>query len=673
VSEDTLAEAIKLTTLADAFTAISDGITKGAAKHSNPAFRRIAGEALDRMKEEFKGKESSTSPEDFKEFLKALPNYFTTPFHDAQIPEFCTKYSISALNAPAKAIAKKAGVAESVEEGALPWVAKQFKVGQTVTLKAGFGYDDYSKGVQSFQRTKEPLKGTITRIEGKDLGVKLENGKSAVFGAQHVEEYVRESMDAALVAGSKGGTTFGALKDGEKFRFQKDGKEVLVKKGQSYRNEAGKTFKTSANSTVFRISESEYESAMEALLEPIDEGKGRDAILAALEGREGEEVELSSIARHPSARGVNFKDLQSAAKAMKKEGKADYDGISKITLKEEADPEEETLSEAGNIDALVKYWKKKLPAQAHPWEYLHKWALKHPEAIKGDPKGWATWMYHEVFGEYPATAAKRKRDAEKGGKEKLAASDDHEDHLTEEELDSEMQKLSEGMEVANTIMQQLGKATLFMLGAKNFVGSSDSLSFKIGRNGKNVNGIYIKLMPEDLYDVEFLNASIKGRKVVSKAEGIMADQLHDVIREHTGMAVKMPKVVGINTESVDESYEGSVKLMVRDNHGQLQASGVARFSNANDADGFTRTFKMEYPDKFLKLKKDGKAVEVTVPGMEVKTEAVEVKCPKNNVQGFIKALRACGVTDDASVVLEGEEVKITVPADVAERVKDLMG
>jgi hypothetical protein len=71
-----------------------------------------------------------------------------------------------------------------------------------------------------------------------------------------------------------------------------------------------------------------YESILLA-----EAGKGQEVILNYLKNLDKDaEIELASIARHPSARGVHFGKLQSAAKALKKKGKIEYDGVSKVKV-----------------------------------------------------------------------------------------------------------------------------------------------------------------------------------------------------------------------------------------------------------------------------------------------------------------------------------------------------
>ena len=90
--------------------------------------------------------------------------------------------------------------------------------------------------------------------------------------------------------------------------------------------------------------------------------------------------------------------------------------------------------------------------------------------------------------------------------------------------------------VAKTIQKQIGGRALYMYGAKNLVGSKNSLTFRLGRNGINCNCIRITLNSLDLYDIEYL--AIRGVTVKEKASsnGVYADQLNDVISSVTGLA-----------------------------------------------------------------------------------------------------------------------------------------
>ena len=112
------------------------------------------------------------------------------------------------------------------------------------------------------------------------------------------------------------------------------------------------------------------------------------------------------------------------------------------------------------------------------------------------------------------------------------------------------------MTVSKTIAEQLGKPTLFMLGAladlkkRPLVGGENSLMFSIMRGAKNgINKIRIVLEPSDTYTVEFIKVGRAPRyevKLVSKHEGIYVDALHDLIYRETDLEVRVPRVRGIN-------------------------------------------------------------------------------------------------------------------------------
>ena len=91
------------------------------------------------------------------------------------------------------------------------------------------------------------------------------------------------------------------------------------------------------------------------------------------------------------------------------------------------------------------------------------------------------------------------------------------------------------MTIAHTIQQQIGRRAFFMLGAKNLVGHSDGLSFRVGRNAKGVTHVTVTLLPSDTYRVHFQR--VWGTKVTTKAdhEGVYVDSLHQIIEAETGM------------------------------------------------------------------------------------------------------------------------------------------
>lgn len=92
------------------------------------------------------------------------------------------------------------------------------------------------------------------------------------------------------------------------------------------------------------------------------------------------------------------------------------------------------------------------------------------------------------------------------------------------------------MSVSTEILRQLGGYRFnAMTGASNFVGDTNSLTFKIGKNAKKVTHVRITLSPTDLYDVEFLRIRKLEIELISKANGVFFDQLQKIFTEHTGM------------------------------------------------------------------------------------------------------------------------------------------
>ena len=90
------------------------------------------------------------------------------------------------------------------------------------------------------------------------------------------------------------------------------------------------------------------------------------------------------------------------------------------------------------------------------------------------------------------------------------------------------------------ILNQLGgKRFMMFTGAKHFGVGKEGLSFKIGRNSKQVNHITIDYdRGRDLYNMKFDWVTIKGIKNKKTLKGVYADQLQRVFSMHTGMATK---------------------------------------------------------------------------------------------------------------------------------------
>lgn len=87
------------------------------------------------------------------------------------------------------------------------------------------------------------------------------------------------------------------------------------------------------------------------------------------------------------------------------------------------------------------------------------------------------------------------------------------------------------------ILNQLGgNRFIMMTGAKHFGVGKEGLSFKIGRNSKQVNHIKIDYdRGRDLYNMKFDWVTKRGIKNKKTLKGIYADQLQKVFTMHTGM------------------------------------------------------------------------------------------------------------------------------------------
>ena len=93
------------------------------------------------------------------------------------------------------------------------------------------------------------------------------------------------------------------------------------------------------------------------------------------------------------------------------------------------------------------------------------------------------------------------------------------------------------MSVAREILNQLGGNKFrVMTGAKNFMGFSEGLVMKIGRNSSNSNYLKITLNSMDLYDMKFAKLTRMGElKSVKEYDNVYNDMLTDVFTKHTGM------------------------------------------------------------------------------------------------------------------------------------------
>lgn len=102
------------------------------------------------------------------------------------------------------------------------------------------------------------------------------------------------------------------------------------------------------------------------------------------------------------------------------------------------------------------------------------------------------------------------------------------------------------MTVAKTILEQLGgHRFIAMTGAKDFVAENSALTFKIGRNYKQINHVRIYLNASDLYDMTFSQVrKQKGigafsYKQIDSYDNVYFDQLQDLFTKATGMYTKL--------------------------------------------------------------------------------------------------------------------------------------
>jgi len=93
--------------------------------------------------------------------------------------------------------------------------------------------------------------------------------------------------------------------------------------------------------------------------------------------------------------------------------------------------------------------------------------------------------------------------------------------------------------VANTILSQLGgRRFLVMTGAKNLVGSENSLSFRINSvnyDGKRVNVLRVTLDPSDTYTVTASYLRAGKLTTVAERSDVYCDSLQETFTRLTGL------------------------------------------------------------------------------------------------------------------------------------------
>ena len=97
------------------------------------------------------------------------------------------------------------------------------------------------------------------------------------------------------------------------------------------------------------------------------------------------------------------------------------------------------------------------------------------------------------------------------------------------------------LSVANTILGQLGgHRFVVMTGAKNLVGSENTLSFKFGHNASKSTYLWIRLeVGTDTYSMTF--GRIRKHQWITdyKYTLIYAEDLRRIFEKHTGMATNL--------------------------------------------------------------------------------------------------------------------------------------
>ncbi len=95
--------------------------------------------------------------------------------------------------------------------------------------------------------------------------------------------------------------------------------------------------------------------------------------------------------------------------------------------------------------------------------------------------------------------------------------------------------------VANTILEQLGgRRFVAFTGARNFVGSGDTLTFSLpsGSTKDGSNRVKVTLTPLDLYTVETFSVRGTSFKAKSHMDGVYNDMLAKVFTSLTGLVTR---------------------------------------------------------------------------------------------------------------------------------------
>lgn len=115
--------------------------------------------------------------------------------------------------------------------------------------------------------------------------------------------------------------------------------------------------------------------------------------------------------------------------------------------------------------------------------------------------------------------------------------------------------------VSSEIYNQLGgNKFVTMTGAKNFIKTDISLSFKIPKGKNGINYVKITLTPSDAYDIEFGKVYGLNYKVISHLKEIYADKLGEVFTEMTGLYTSLYKEnLTVDDVLCEDNWSGDVK------------------------------------------------------------------------------------------------------------------
>lgn len=95
------------------------------------------------------------------------------------------------------------------------------------------------------------------------------------------------------------------------------------------------------------------------------------------------------------------------------------------------------------------------------------------------------------------------------------------------------------MTVAQTILAQLGGSRFqFMTGAKDFIGSGDTLRFTISRAKDGINLVSIRLDASDTYTIRFMRRSRSNptdTQLIHESSDVYAEDLEDLFVESTSL------------------------------------------------------------------------------------------------------------------------------------------